>query len=108
MIEERGMIVESNQTRAFVVNEITDPQEIARHRAQDERHLRNLDWLQMHWNELSGARGRYVAVANQQSFVADTADAAWDWARLQHPHDDGAVVMLVPAGQGWRIYANCR
>ena len=101
-------MVQANHTPQLTVEEVSDPHEVARHRAQDERHARNLKWLESHWSELQNALGRYVAVADQQAFVADTAAAAWNWARSEHPYDDGAIVMLVPAGKGWRIYANHR
>ena len=100
-------MVDLNRSLEFIIEEVTDPKEIARHRAQDERHVRNLKWLESHWGDLPNARGRYVAVANEQPFVADTAEAAWNWAHGQSPPDDGAIVMRVPAERGWRIYANC-
>jgi len=102
------LMIQSKPDAQVTVLEVTDPEWIARHRKQDERHKRNLQWLQAHWTELPHSRGRYVAVADQQAFVADTAEVAWDWARSQHPNDDGAVVMFVPRDQGWRIYAHRR
>ena len=101
-------MIQSKHGPQFTVLEVIDPQRIARHRKQDERHVRNLQWLQAHWADLPHSRRRYVAVADQQSFVADTAEIAWDWARSQHPDDDGAVVMFVPLEKGWRIYAHRR
>jgi hypothetical protein len=102
-----GMI-QVNANPQLTVVEVTDPQRIARHRLQDERHERNLQWLEAHWGDLSRARGRYVAVANERAFVADTAELAWEWARTEHPEDDGAVVMFVPQEKSWRVYANRR
>ena len=99
-------MIQSKPLSQVTVTEVTDPLTIARHRRQDERHQRNLQWLQAHWPELPESRGRYVAVADQQAFVADTAEAAWQWARAHHPDDDGAVVMFVPREKGWRIYAH--
>jgi hypothetical protein len=101
-------MVTANRSSDLVFEEVTDPEQIARHRAQDERHARNLKWLESHWNELPNVRGRFVAVADEQPFVADTSDDAWRWAHTHHPDDDGAIVLLVPAERGWRIYANCR
>jgi hypothetical protein len=93
-------MIQSKHGPQVTVVEITDPDRVARHRQQDERHRRNLQWLQAHWNDLPESRGRYVAVADEQPFVADTAEIAWDWARSQHPDDDGAIVMLVPRERG--------
>jgi hypothetical protein len=101
------MIQAKNRLRLTVL-EVTDPERIARHRRQDERHRRNLQWLQAHWADLPGARGQFGTVADQQAFVADTAALAWDWAHSQHPEDDGALVMFVPRKKGWRNYADRR
>ena len=93
-------MVNLNRNSEISIEEVTDPEEIARHRAQDLRHARNLKWLETHWSDLPNARGRYVAVANEQPFVADTAEAAWSWAYGQFPPDDGAIVLRVPAERG--------
>src|SRR5262249_38111077 len=62
----------------LTLEEVNDPAVIARCRTQDERVKRNSDWLQAHWAELlPQARGKFVAVAGQEAFIADTADTAW-------------------------------
>jgi uncharacterized protein YbdZ (MbtH family) len=87
----------------------TDPEQIARAREQDQRAKRNSDWLQAHWSDLlPQARGRYVAVAGQEAFLADTHDEAWARAKAAHPDDDGALSQYVPYARGPRIYANRR
>jgi hypothetical protein len=92
----------------FIVDEVTDPLELARRHAQDERAQANSDWLQAHWRELlPRARGKFLAVAGQEAFLGDTPEEAWMRARAAHPEDDGAISQYVPAGQGPRIYA-CR
>ena len=101
-------MIPSKPVPQVTVVEDTDPATVERHRQQDERHRRNLQWLQAHWKDLPEPRGRYVAVADEQAFVAETAEVAWDWARSEHPDDDGAVVMFVPREKGWRIYAHRR
>lgn len=101
-------MVTINRSLPLVIDEVTDEAQVARHRAQDERHARNLKWLEAHWDALPNVRGRYVAVANEQAFVAETADQGWQWAHTRHPDDDGAIVLLVPLESGWRIYANRR
>ena len=63
----------------FVIEEVTDPDEIARFRAQDKRARLNMDWLQAHWSDLlPAARGKFIAVAGQEAFIADTAEEAWE------------------------------
>jgi hypothetical protein len=105
---KESKMVSMNRNSKLVIEEVTDPKQIAKHRAQDERHARNLKWLESHWSDLPNVRGRYVAVANEATFVAETDNEAWNWARTHHPDDDGAIVLLVPAEGGWRIYANRR
>ena len=89
----------------FIIEEVTDPEEIARSRAQHERHRRNSDWLQAHWADvLPQARGKFLAVAGQEAFIADTPAEAWAWAKTTHPEDDGATVQYVRPEKGPRIY----
>ncbi|MBI3246026.1 MAG: hypothetical protein HYZ50_05925 [Deltaproteobacteria bacterium] len=93
----------------FIIEEVTDPDEIARSRAQHERHKRNSDWLQAHWADvLPQARGKFLAVAGQEAFIADTIPEAWAWVDAAHPEDDGAVVQYVRPEKGPRIYGNRR
>ena len=55
----------------LILEEITDPAELARAQAQDERHRRNQEWLAAHWSSLlPRARGQFVAVARQEAFIA--------------------------------------
>lgn len=76
-------------------------------RAAREAFRRNMDWLQHHWGDvLPAARGRYVAVAGQEAFVADTLMEAAEWARARHPQDPGPVLEFVLASEGSRIYAS--
>jgi len=91
----------------FVLEEVTDPADIARFRAQDERHRRNLEWLAAHWADvLPNARGRFVAVAGEEAFIADTAEAARALARAAHPEDNGSFSQYVPEVGGPRIYGS--
>jgi hypothetical protein len=91
------------------LEEVTDPADIARFRAQDGRHRRNVEWLAAHWADLlPNARGRFVVVAGEEAFVAETADAAWSQARAAHPEDDGAFGQFVPEGGGLRTHGSHR
>jgi hypothetical protein len=91
----------------FVIEEVTDPDEVARYREQDERARRNSDWLQANWPELVlRARGRFLAVAGQEAFIADTPEEARALARAAHPEDTGILAQYVRPEQGPRIYAN--
>ena len=56
----------------IIMEEVTDPAVIARARAQDERFKRNSDWLQAHWSDLlPRVRGKHLAVAGEEAFIAD-------------------------------------
>jgi hypothetical protein len=93
----------------LIIEEVTDPAHIARRRAQDERAQRNSAWLQARWHELAPlARGRHLAVAGQEAFIADTPEEAYALARAAHPDDDGLLLKYVRVERGPRIYAHCR
>src|SRR5438094_3681356 len=90
----------------IIIEEVDDPVEIARFKAQDERARRNSDWLQAHWADvLPQARGKFLAVAGQEPFIADTPEEAWAIAEAAHPEDDGVLVKYVRPELGPRIYA---
>jgi hypothetical protein len=94
------------QQPRFVIEEVADPDEIARFKAQDARARRNSDWLQAHWPELlPAARGKFIAVAGQEAFIAGTAEEAWAMAKAAHPDDDGAIDQYVRPERGPRIYS---
>jgi hypothetical protein len=96
-------------TNEFVIEPVTEPEEIQRHRAQIDRAKRNSDWLQAHWADLFPAvRGRYVAVAGQEAFVAETAEEVWFRARTAHPEVDGASCQYVFPRTGPRFYGHRR
>jgi hypothetical protein len=91
----------------ITIEEVTDPGEIARFRAQDERHRRNADWLQAHWSDLlPQAHGKFLAVADQEAFIADSPEEAWALATAKHPEDNGAFVQYVFPKGGPRIYGH--
>ena len=85
---------------------VTDPAQVARCRDQDERARRNSAWLQAQWPALPPrAHGKFVAVAGQEAFIADTAHEAWGMARAAGPQDDRAINQYVFPQGGPRIYA---
>ena len=93
--------------KKLVLEEDHDPVRAAEHKTRRKRYVRNSDWLTAHWPDLlPAARGRHVAVAAQEAFVADTPEEAWAMARAAHPEDDGALLQYVPKEEGPRIYAN--
>jgi hypothetical protein len=92
---------------ALEIEIVTDPQEIATRRAQDERFKRNSDWLQAHWADLlPQVLGKHLVVAGQEAFIADTPGEARAMAKAAHPDDDGPFCQYVLPHRGPRIYAN--
>ncbi len=91
----------------FTIEEVTDPVAVARFRAMHEQAKRNSDWLQAHWDDLlPQARGKFLAVAGQEAFLANTPEEAWTWAETTHPTDKGAIVQYVRAEKGPRFYGH--
>jgi hypothetical protein len=93
----------------LIFEEVNDPAEAARLQSLHERFRRNADWLESHWSVLlPQARGKHVAVAGQEAFVADSPEEGWAWVQANHPEDDGAFVRYVIPEKGPRIYARIR
>jgi hypothetical protein len=73
---------------------VDDPAVIARERQRvlNEQADRNYQWLRAHWEEiLPQARGKAVAVAGQEAFIADTDEEARASAQAAHPEDEGLI-----------------
>lgn len=91
----------------LIIDEITDPEELARRRPGWEAAARNSAWLQAHWPELlPQALGQFVAVAGEQAFMARTAGEAIALAEAAHPDDPGLLIQYVRPEKGPRIYGN--
>ena len=104
--ERRVMILRRDpEEPTVVIEEVTDPPEIARHKAWHEKARRNSDWLETHWHEvLPQARDKFLAVAGQQAFIGDTIQEAVAKAKAAHPDDEGLLAQYVRPGGGPRIY----
>jgi len=95
------------QIPAVVMEEVTDPEELVKARAQDERFDRNFAWLQAHAAEVyTRYRGKCICIAGEELFVADTPEEALALAAAAHPEDDGRFVHYIPREKVARIYAN--
>lgn len=62
--------------------------------------VRNEEWLEAHWAEvLPQARGKFLAIAGQEAFIADTPAEAWAWVDAVHPeivpHNDLCSLTLL-------------
>ncbi|HQU41717.1 MAG TPA: hypothetical protein PK867_02850 [Pirellulales bacterium] len=91
----------------LIVEEVTDPVEVERFRVRHNQFRANAAWLESNWSQLTPqAFGKFVAVAGQEAFLANSSNEAWAWARATHPEDDGPLVEYVLPPTGPRIYAN--
>jgi hypothetical protein len=92
-----------------VMEEVTDPDELVRARAQRERFDRNAAWLQAHAAEIYPRyRGQHICIAGEELFVADSAEEAMALASAAHPDDDGSFIRYIPRERVARIYADRR
>ena len=99
----------TNKPPTVVMQEVTDPQELAAARDRRDRFDRNEAWLQAHVAEIYGCyRGKYICIAGEELFVADTPDTAYASGKSAHPEDDGRFVRYIPKEKLPRVYANQR
>src|SRR5438093_9065675 len=93
----------------IVIEEVTDPVQIAKSAKAFEQADRNMNWLQSHWQELlPGVLGKFLAVAGQEAFIADSSEKAAAMARAAHPDDRGLLLHYISPERGPRIYGNRR
>ncbi len=93
----------------LIVEIVTDPVELAKAHAQDERFKRNLAWFDAHALEIyTKYRGKCLCVAGQELFVADTPTEVLALARAAHPDDNGRFTRIIPKERIDRIYAHRR
>lgn len=96
-----------NKQVPLVMEEVSDPGELAKARAQRERFDRNVAWLQARASEVyTRYRGKCISVAGEELFVADTPEEALALATTAHPEDDGSFLRYIPREKLDRIYAN--
>jgi hypothetical protein len=101
MVRQKGVLP------PLVMTEVTDPEEVAKTRAQRERFERNAAWLDAHASEVySRYRGRHICIAGQELFVGDSATDVLAQANAAHPEDDGRLLRYIPRERLPRIYAS--
>lgn len=90
-----------------VMEEVTDPEELARAQARRERFDRNFAWFQTRASEFfTRYRGKCIVIAGEELFVADTPEDAWSLAEAAHPEDEGSFIHYIPKDKVARIYAH--
>ena len=93
----------------MTIEEITDPEEIARRCETRLAFRANSNWLHSHWDMvLPQAIGKYVAVAGQEAFISDTWQEAERMALAAHPGEKGIYVRFVNPNKGMRFYGHRR
>lgn len=104
---EHGECMIVGKQSTIVMEEVTDPEELAKARAQRERFDRNSAWLQAHVPEIyTRYRGKCICIAGEEPFVADTPEEALALATAAHPEDDGRFLRYIPREKLDRIYAH--
>lgn len=92
---------------SVIMEEVTDPRELAEARRLRERFDRNSAWLQSHAADVyTRHRGQFVCIAGEELFAADTAEAALALAAAAHPDDNGLFIRYIPREKLARIYAD--
>jgi hypothetical protein len=97
-------MITANKRPTIIMEEVTDPEELARGQAQRERFDRNLAWFKAHASEIFPChRGKYICIAGEELFVADTAKQAIALAKAAHPDDDGQFLHYISRERVLRI-----
>ncbi len=93
-------------TNPIIMEEVTDPVEVAKARARFEMFDRNWAWLKAHIpNAYEANRGKMICISGEELFSADTVEEAVALAKVAHPEDEGRFTMYVPREKMFRIYA---
>jgi len=90
-----------------VMQEVTDPVEITRAQLRHARYERNVSWLEAHIKEVyTTHRGKFICVAGEELFVADSPEKVIALADTSHPEDDGKFCRYIYPEKVARVYAN--
>ena len=90
----------------IVMEEVTDPIEIAAAKKRRAQFARNAAWLQSHAGEIYPRyRGQCICIAGEELFVAGTPEVAVALAAAAHPEDNGCFVRYIPKEMIPRVYA---
>lgn len=91
----------------IVMDEVSDPEEVTRALTQFAQAELNSEWLQAHAAEIYGQhRGKFIVVAGEELFVADTPEDATAFAKAAHPDDEGRIIRYIYPKKMARVYAN--
>ncbi len=97
----------AQQRPAVIMEEVTDPEEIAQAQVRRERFDRNWAWFQAHVPEIySQYRGKCICIAGEEIFAADTPEEVIALGTAAHPEDQGRFVHYIPREKLVWIYAH--
>ena len=97
----------ADQPSPITMEEVTDPEELAKARAQRQRFDRNFAWFKAHAAEIfARGRGQCICIAGEELFVADAPEEVMALAQAAHPEDDSSFMQYIPREKLARIYAN--
>ncbi len=92
---------------AVVMEELTDPSELAEARARRQRFERNWAWFEAHAAEVyCRHRGKCICISGEELFVGDAPAEVLALAKAAHPEDDGRFTGIIPKERLARIYAH--
>jgi hypothetical protein len=81
-----------------VMSYVETADDLARADQQWRRLARNATWFEAHAPAIYAThRDRYVCVAGEELFVAETSDVAVAAAKAKHPDDNGRILRHIPA-----------
>lgn len=90
---------------SIVLEEVTDPAQLAEAQARRRRLQRNWVWFEAHASEIYAQhRGKCICISGEELFVADSAEEALALAGAAHPEDDGRFTRYIPRERTARIY----
>jgi len=92
---------------AVVMEDATDPVDLAQAQARRGRFDRNWAWLKKRAPAVYEAyRGKIICISGEELFAADTTEEVLALARAAHPEDDGRFTLIIPKDRMLRIYAH--
>lgn len=102
-------MIRATEQPHLIMEEVTDPVELARAKARHAKFLRNLAWFDAHAKEIYAKyRGKCICIAGEELFAADTPEEVLARAKAAHPDDEGRFTRIIPRDTGDRIYAHQR
>ena len=108
MIHDSGK-KSSDPANKIVLEEMTDPVELAKAAARRVQNDRNFAWFQTHAQEVyDNHQGKCICIAGEELFVGDTPREVFALATAAHPEDKGRFVLTIPKQKLRRIYAKQR